>query len=145
MKVDQNFSASFNICREANANKTFSRKEMYNLLTESVNGMPKQDYIITIFVKNKALIKMGEGKSSKYKFTSNPVHISVLSQSIFEFKDIVYKQQRKYLDKKKKSKVVETKKEEVITATPLTEEYCIKYLKERGYKVMKQVTTFEEV
>ena len=34
---------------------------------------------------------------------------------------------------------------EITGITPITEEYCIKFLKDRGYRVLKKVTEFKEI
>lgn len=135
MKVDDQTVKDFNILRQNNLSKMFSREEMRELLFNNVSNFSKNDYIITLLVKHKALNKRG---FNKYAFTETPVHVNTLSQCIFELKDYWKQSSKKHYEKSKESK-------EVTRMHPISEEYCINFLKERGYKIYKQTINYEEI
>lgn len=140
MKVNNRISEDFNVLRMRHQNLDFTRKEMYELLANNVHGFPKSDYIISLLVKRHALIKIGGGrKKTVYRFTSEPVHIGILSECVFGIKEYSRIQSKKYYNK------VNKPNSEITGITPITEEYCIKFLKDRGYRVLKKVTEFKEI
>lgn len=141
MKVDDQAIKDFNTLRQNNLSKMFSREEMRELLFNNVSNFSRNDYIITLLVKYKALNKRGFNRSSKgikYSFTETPVHVNTLSQCIFELKDYWKQSSKKHYEKVKESK-------EITGMHPISEEYCINFLKERGYKIYKQTINYEEI
>ncbi len=92
--------------------------------------------IITAFVKKGILIKGEEGRYTTYKFTNSLVYVVALSTCISELKE--------YFRRCNHAKYERDKEEKNNAGLP-TEGFCIKFLKERGYRIMKEITTFEEV
>lgn len=141
MKVDDQTIKDFNTLRQNNLSKMFSREEIRELLFNNVSNFSKNNYIITLLVKYKALNKQGFNhprKGTKYSFTETPVHVNTLSQCIFELKDYWKQSSKKYYEKVKGSK-------EITGVHPISEEYCINFLKERGYRIYKQTVNYEEI
>lgn len=141
MKVDDQTVKDFNILRQNNLSKMFSREEIRELLFNNVSNFSRNDYIITLLVKYKALNKRGFNRSckgTKYSFTETPVHVNTLSQCIFELKDYWKQSSKKHYEKVKESK-------EITGIHPISEEYCINFLKERGYRIYKQTVNYEEI
>lgn len=141
MKVDDKVCIAFNTLRSENQEKKFSRKELHELLINNIPGFSKQDYIISILVSKHVIQRIGNGRNTKYMFTSTPIHIAALSNAIFGMKEYNSTHFKKAYDKKKHAIKVEEKPR----LTHVDEEYCIKFLKERGYRIMKQIINFEEV
>ena len=142
MRVDAKICEAFNTVRIENQGREFSRKELFELLVNSIPRFYKQDYIITIFLQKRIILKIGEGKNIKYKFTDTPVHIDSLSSAVFTLKEYNRSNNSKFHNKKKEERIKENLENKY---THINEEYCIEYLKKRGYKVMKQIINFEEV
>lgn len=141
MKVDNQTIKDFNILRQNNLSKMFTRGEIKELLFNNVSNFSKNDQIITLLVKHKALNKQSSGRSdrgTRYSFTESPVHVATLSQCIFELKDYCRQMSNKHYEKVKNSK-------EITGIHPISEEYCINFLKERGYRIYKQTVNYEEI
>lgn len=141
MKVDEKFCIAFNTLRNENQNREFSRKEIQELLINHVPDFSKQDYMISILATKNIIRRIGSGRNTKYMFTSTPIHISALSDAIFGLKAYNKDHFKKGYDKRKKQREIEVPN----NYTQINEEYCIKFLKERGYKIMKRIINFEEV
>lgn len=62
MRVDAKICEAFNTVRIENQGREFSRKELFELLVNSIPRFYKQDYIITIFLQKRIILKIGEGK-----------------------------------------------------------------------------------
>lgn len=142
MKVDDKFCIAFNTLRAENQEKKFSRKELQELFLNKIPGFSKQDYIISIFADKHIINKIGKGRNTRYMFTSTPVHVASLSNAVFSIKEYNNVHFKKSYDKKKNLQV-----ESKVSGnyTHVDEEYCIKFLKERGYRIMKRIINFEEV
>ena len=141
MKVDNQTIKDFNLLRQNNLSKVFTREEIRELLFNNVSNFSKNDYIITLLVKHKALNKRGFANSCRgvrYAFTETPVHVNTLSQCIFELKDYCRQSAKRHYEKTKCSK-------EITGIHPISEEYCINFLKERGYRIYKQTVNYEEI
>lgn len=143
MKVDDKICIAFNTLRADKQGEQFSRKEIHELLMNNIPGFSKQDYIISILASKKVIIRVGTGRNTKYVFPSNPVHIATLSSAIFGMKEYNSEHFKKSYEKRK-----ETPKQPEQSTSKLVhvdEEYCIRFLKERGYKILKQTVNYEEV
>lgn len=141
MKVDNQTIKDFNLLRQNNLSKVFTREEIRELLFNNVSNFSRNDYIITLLVKHKALDKKGFANSCRgvrYAFTETPVHVNTLSQCIFELKDYCRQSAKRHYEKTKCSK-------EITGIHPISEEYCINFLKERGYRIYKQTVNYEEI
>lgn len=138
MKVDEKFCVAFNTLRSENQDKKFSRREIQSLLIENVPGFSRQDYMISILAGKNIIQKVGKGRHSQYMFTKNPIHVASLSEAIFGMKEYNSIQNHK----KRKPEVLQNPNNNLVL---VNEDYCIKYLKERGYKVMKKIVNYEEV
>lgn len=135
MKVDSQTIKDFNLLRQNNLSKRFSREEIKELLFNNIAHFSRNNYIITILVRHNALDKWRVPRangSCEYSFTKTPVHVTTLSRCIFELKDYVKRQNRKHNSKNKETQ------SEITNIHPITEEYCIQYLKDRGYVIFKQ-------
>lgn len=144
MKVDEKFCAAFNTVRSNNIGKEFNREELSELLVNGVPGFSRQSHIITFLVKNNIILKEGGKRHAIYKFTTNPIHIATLSEVIFSLKKYNNEKNKKYNDNKREAKKIQAVQPSQ-SYKHIDEEYCIKFLKERGYKIMKQIINFEEV
>lgn len=144
MKVDEKFCAAFNTVRSNNVGKEFNREELSELLVNGVPGFSKQSHIISFLVKSHIILKEGGKRHTVYKFTATPVHIATLSEVIFSLKKYNNERNKKYNDNKRKAKKVQSIQAPQ-SYKQIDEEYCIKFLKERGYRIMKQIINFEEV
>lgn len=141
MKVDEKFCAAFNTVRSNNVGKEFNREELSELLVNGVPGFSKQSHVISFLVKNHIILKKGGKRNTVYKFTATPVHIATLSEVVFSLKKYNNERNKKYNDSKREAKKVQSPQ----NYKQIDEEYCIKFLKERGYRIMKQIINFEEV
>lgn len=144
MKVDEKFCAAFNTVRSNNVGKEFNREELSELLVNGVPGFSKQSYVISFLVKSHIILKEGGKRHTVYKFTATPVHIATLSEVIFSLKKYNNERNKKYNDNKREAKKVQSIQAPQ-SYKQIDEEYCIKFLKERGYRIMKQIINFEEV
>lgn len=142
MKVDGKFCENFNILRAGKQGNQYSRKEIQELLL-TIPGFSKQDYIITILADKKAILRVGSGKATKYMFPDHPVHIATLSEAVFKMKEYNNEHFKKSYEKRKKTPI--QPEQPTPKLTHVDEEYCIKFLKERGYKILKQTVNYEEV
>lgn len=141
MKVGEKFCAAFNTVRSNNVGKEFNREELSELLVNGVPGFSKQSHVISFLVKNHIILKEGGKRNTVYKFTATPVHIATLSEVIFSLKKYNNERNKKYNDSKREAKKAQSPQ----NYKQIDEEYCIKFLKERGYRIMKQIINFEEV
>ena len=132
--------------------KSFSLKELGNLLRGQ--GCPYAISIPTI-LKEKSLIC--QRLDSKYEFSSpNQIHYEYFKPGL----EVIRRQkaatnqiyQQKWVDKKAKSDVIEKPKQMVVsvsykesTKSEYTIQDMIDYLKDKGYRILKPVTSFEEV
>lgn len=135
MRVDESLIRKFNTVRTQNLCNSYTRDGIMSALSQ-IPEFTTNSRIVSILVKHNALVEVpSKGKYRKqYKFTTSPVHVSVLSQCATELKEYYYK----YYDRRKgvTRSVVQVPKE--VSRHPITEEYCISFLKERGYKVYKK-------
>lgn len=131
MEIDNDFCIAFNTLRLNNQNKFFSRSEIHESLINNINKFPKQSNIIDIFSNNKIINKQGKGKNTKYSFTNYPIHINALKNAYKLFKEYV--------------KVASSKCYKNSLQFQIDEEYCINFLKERGYKILKQFIEYKEI
>lgn len=134
MKVDESFCMQFNTLRANNQGNSFTRKEILSLLVDNIRGFSKQDYIISVLCKKGVLIKSGKRNTTRYSFTDKPVHIRTLIDSIGYMNNYNKEQFQKFFNKNVEPGL-----------THVSEEYCINFLKERGYKILKQVVDYKEV
>lgn len=141
MRVDEKFCAAFNTVRSNNVGKKFNRAELADLLVNGVPGFSKQSHVIIVLCKNKIILKEGNRRNTVYMFTPTPIHIATLSSVIFSLKEYnnLANKKSKMHKKEEKPLVISEKYKHI------DEEYCINFLKSRGYRVMKQVINFEEV
>lgn len=132
-------SEKFNSLRVEFGNTTFNRKDLSFYLAES--GIPSNKDFITAYVGHGAIICL---KRNCYQFTSEPVYWNILKTAIEEVRNYHNNFQRK----NKKEKKDNNEKELVVLKSPkpvLTEETAIAFLKNKGYKILKPVTEFQEV
>lgn len=136
MKVNEITLKAFNTCRINHPSESFTRKEIFELLTNEVKGLDRNDYIITLLVKHGILSKSyasNDRRTRLYKFTDSPIHVAVLTQCMSEMENAV----RKW-NKTKLNKTTQIRSSEVeIGRSPVSEEFCVKFLKDRGYRIYK--------
>lgn len=123
----------FNTLRINNQSKEYSRAEIIDLLS-TISGMKKNSLMITIMIKYHVILNSGRGI---YTFTKNPIYSSLLAKCFEDYSSISRGYSKKSYYKRKEDK---SKENEIHT-----EDFCIKFLKERGYKIYKEVTRFEEI
>lgn len=135
LRIDKNTAEDFNSLRLQYQGKKFTRNEITTLLFDNVRGMYRDGYVISTLVKNHALNKCKMGKLYFYTFTKDPIHINTLSQALFEARGRIGRKD----NKSPENQVT------VVNSTPMSEDYCVNYLKRLGYKILKRTVTYEEV
>lgn len=105
--------------------KEMSYKEISNLLQK--NGLPYSHVLPTCLYKNGILKKV---KAGIYSYCgTQPLYYKVVETFLSSFRDKKNKAQNaRYAQKKE-----------------LKEEYCIEFLRSRGYKIYKEVRSYKEV
>lgn len=116
--------AALNTARELYQGKELSPKEAIEVLKEA--GIKANSTILKFMAEgvNPPLIKMKEGV---YTFNENPIHMLRL-QKVY---DDTYEYCRAHMKKG--------------ASQDLTEENCVKFLKELGYRILKPITQYEEL
>lgn len=120
--------ANLNAARELYAGKVLSRKELMQILKEA--GIKSISSILLKFIidgVNPPVVKKGE---NEYVFSSTPIHLLRL-QKVYD----QIRENKKLVQKPKRS----------IKGSTVTEEDCIAFLKELGYRILKPVTQYEEL
>lgn len=141
----------YNTQRAAFQGIEFRKEEIISILKEC--GFKYVEIAFALLIKNNSIIKRGDRKTATFRFAKDPTHISIIGMTMLSAKDL----QDSYISKSKANKPVETKKftannngiiKEVVAKVSqqrIDEEYCINFLKERGYKILKPVTEFKEI
>ena len=83
----------------------------------------------------------------------NPIHISLLGKIINEAKEVQYAYTKKYNENKTVKPIIKpvlVENKEVESVLPeshkhIDEEYCINFLKAKGYRILKPVTEYTEL
>jgi len=121
-KVDEQEIMRFNMRRENEKGKTYTRTEFKELLGKM--GYAKSNTIITAMTsgENPPFIRVDRGK---YAFNPKPVHIDRLQK--------VWEDYMPYL----------TNRPQAILQSEIDE--AVKLLKNNGYKVLRPITQYEEV
>lgn len=116
--------AALNTARELYQGRELSTKEALEVIREA--GIKANSTILKFMAEgvNPPLIKMKEGI---YTFNENPIHMLRL-QKVY---DDTYTYCRQHMKKS--------------APQDLTEENCVKFLKELGYRILKPVTQYEEL
>lgn len=129
---------TFNKIRVACMDVPFKRADVMDKLR--MLKLPDPQNLIPILTERGILIKEGPNRHDVlYKFTKEPVYGQLLDNCISILREKQKQYCKNYAAKKRLRK--ETGREHI---TPIDEEYCINFLKARGYKIKKPVTKWEE-
>lgn len=122
----------YNTCRVHYQNREFKRNEINNAL--SGIGFPKGNSFRVCAAKLGLIYKTGKGPNTVWHFPKEPIHISKIENVLKE-----YKTYTKKFHKKPQSVNVS-----YISEVERVNE-AIAFLKSLGYKIQKQVITYEEI
>lgn len=127
-------SERFNSLRKEFKDSEFTRKDLSFYLSES--KIPSNREFIHAYIKHGAIIC---SERNCYRFTSDPVYWNILKIAIEEVRNYHNNFQRKNKKNNKKSIISKSPK------SVLNEEAAITFLKNKGYKILKPVTEFQEI
>lgn len=129
---------AINLFREQKSTSTFTLEELSKAL--KTNGCPYPGQVITI-LRNKLIISTFQTRGHYQFTTGDPIHYKTIENSL----DAVAQTVKKYIDNcKSKNKIqVSTCKSSDVSEEELNNYIAI--LKANGYKIKKQIITYEEV
>ena len=121
----------------------FRKEEIIIILKEC--GFKYIEIAFALLLKSGSIIKRGDRRTATFRFAKDPTHISIIGMIMLSAKDL----QDSYISKSKaKSDTKPTEIKEAVAKVSqnrVDEEYCINFLKERGYKILKPITEFKEI
>ena len=144
--------SKYNTQRDLFKSLDLKKYEIIEVLKEC--GFKYIEIVFCLLVKNNSVIKSGDKAHTIFRFSPSPIHISLLDKIMKEAKEVQYSYTKKYNENKierpiiKQTLVIDKKAESILPEKPnkhIDEEYCINFLKERGYKILKPVTEYTEL
>ena len=122
----------YNTCRVHYQDREFKRSEIDAALNGI--GFPKGNNFRMYAAKFGLIHKTGKGRNTVWHFAKEPVHISKIENVLKEYRTY----SKKFYKKSQPTNVSYVSEEESVNK-------AIALLKSLGYKIQKQVITYEEV
>ena len=134
---------NYNTSRSNLQGKYLNKKEVIEVLKSS--GFKYIEIVFGLLQDYDCIMRKRKSYQNVFVFSEIPLHIGLLGKIVNEAKEILDSYISRHNQKKKDSNCEVKIINETDNKRIIDEDYCIKFLKSRGYKILKNVTEYREV